>query len=70
MTLIGGVCGLLTVVVVVFVVFAIWGNWALALALGVAVALGGGFLGALLIAEREDGRIEDEVSAGGPEAGG
>ncbi len=70
MTLIGAICGLLTVVVVVVVVRAIWGSWALALGLGVAVALGGGFLGALLVAEREDGRIEDEVAARGPEAGG
>ena len=70
MTLIGAICGLLTVVVVVVVVRAIWGSWALALGLGIAVALGGGFLGALLVAEREDGRIEDEVAVRSPEAGG
>lgn len=62
------VWGLGVAVVVTLVVGLIWGNRAIAVATGVAAAMGAAFIGAGVRAEREDGTIEDDVAARGPRA--
>lgn len=68
MAVIGLVWGLGAAVVVAVVVGLVWGNWAIAIGMGVAAALGAGFISAMVRAEREDGQIEDDVEARGPDA--
>ena len=68
MAVIGLVWGLGAAAVVAVVVGLIWGNWAIAIGMGVAAALGAGFISAVVRAEREDGQIEDDVEARGPDA--
>ena len=60
--------GVAIAVVFTLVVGLVWGNWAIAVATGVAAAMGAAFIAALVRAEREDGDIEDDVAARGPRA--
>jgi len=48
------------------IAFLASGETRLALGLGVAAGLGAGIIAALVVAEREDGRIEREVEGGAP----
>lgn len=61
MVVVGHLAGLAAAAAVIAIVLGVWDNLAFALALGAAGGLVVGVITALLLAEREDGRIEDEV---------